>query len=237
MSALTLEQAGSISRITINRPENGNMLTLALVRDLAGLIAQAAASSHAVLLQGAGEDFCRGRDPAGGTPVGKSAMELREQLIAPILGLYEAVRAAPVPVVARVQGRATGLGCALAGICDIAVASEDATFQLPEMEKNLPPTLAISALLDRVGKKAVTWLVYSTATIGAKRALELGIVSDVVAAERLDAAVDNLTRFLASRTLVSVRAVKEYIAYAPESGPSVASMAGNLLAVALASNG
>lgn len=237
MSDLILEQTGSISRITINRPANGNMLTLALVSELAGMIAKAAALSHAVLVAGAGADFCRGRDPTGGMPAGKSPMELRNLLIAPILGLYDAIRNAPVPVIARVQGRATGLGCAIAGVCDIAVASEDAIFQLPEMEKNLPPTLAMSALLDRVGKKAVTWLVCSTDAIGAKRALDLGIVSEVVSAAQLDAALDKLTNTLASRTLVSVRAVKEYIAYAPENGPAVASMAGNLLAAALASNG
>ena len=236
MPDLISQQSGSITRITINRPEAGNMLTLALVRELSTLITQAAATSHAVVLQGAGADFCRGRDPAGGSPAGLKPMELRERMIAPILGIYDAIRNAPVPVIARVQGRATGLGCALASVCDISVASDDAQFSLPEMEKSLPPTLAMSALLDRVGKKAVTWLVCSTESIGAQRALDIGIVSEVVAAAQLDAAIDKLCATMSSRTLVSVRAVKEYVAFAPDSGAAMTSMAANLLAAALASN-
>ena len=62
----------------------------------------------------------------------------------PILDLYADVRATPVPVLAVVQGEARGFGCALVGQCDLAIAVESARFSLPELETNLPPTLAIS---------------------------------------------------------------------------------------------
>jgi enoyl-CoA hydratase len=233
--ALKLEHKGQAAWITIDRPDRGNMLDVAMLRRLAALIAEASAGAHAVVLQGAGDNFCLGRDAGARSGAKPSAMELRDRVITPILDLYAAVRSAPVPVVARVQGSAIGLGCALAAVCDITIAGTNARFRLPEMEKNLPPTLAISALLDRVGSKAVTWLVYSMEEIDARRALEIGLVSDVAPADALDAAVTRLLGTLTARSLISVRAVKEYIAHAPTTGPAVAPLAANLLAAAMSS--
>ena len=87
-----------------------------------------------------GDDFCLGRDPDGAPEQApKTAVDMREALTAPILGFYDAVRGAEVPVVATVQGRAAGFGCAAAAVCDVTVAADDARFSLPEMKHDLPP--------------------------------------------------------------------------------------------------
>ena len=109
-----------------------------------------------------------------------------------IFNLYGAFRNAKVPIIAVVQGRAVGLGCALAALCDITIASDRARFQLPEMSHRIMPTIAMSALVDRVPRKAATYLVYSTQEIDAQKALTFGLVSNVVPATELDAAVANL---------------------------------------------
>ncbi|MBW1913236.1 MAG: enoyl-CoA hydratase/isomerase family protein, partial [Deltaproteobacteria bacterium] len=124
--------------------------------------------------------------------------------------LYGAFRNSPVPVIGVVQGKAIGFGCALAALCDITIASDQARFQLPEMAHNIMPTMAMSALADRVPIKALMYLVYSTDEIDAQTALTFGLVSKVVQADNLGAAVDCLVAALKKSPMPAVKAVKEY---------------------------
>ena len=103
-----------------------------------------------------------------------SAETLRRVVAAPPLALYDALKAVPVPVMAVVRGRAIGVGCALAGVCDLALAADDAVFQIPEMERDIPPTLVMSALIGRVPVKTVAHMVLSRATLNASEALQAG---------------------------------------------------------------
>ena len=84
------------------------------------------------------------------------------------------------PVIGVVRGGALGFGCAIAAVCDITLAADTAQFQVPEMLHNIMPTMVMSALVDRVPRKAMSYFVYSTAMISAARAREAGLVSEVV---------------------------------------------------------
>jgi enoyl-CoA hydratase/carnithine racemase len=95
-------------------------------------------------------------------------------------------------VIGVVRGRAFGFGCAIAAVCDITLAADSARFQVPEMAHNIMPTMVMSALVDRVPRKAMTYLVWSTAVVSPPRAREAGIVSEIFPAAELDAAVDAL---------------------------------------------
>jgi len=123
---------------------------------------------------------------------------------------YGAFRRSPIPILGVVQGQAIGFGCALAALCDITIASDAAKFQLPEMGHNIMPTMAMSALVDRVPRKALMYLVYSTAVIGAERALSFGLVSEVVPAGQLDEAVQKLCAALLKAPRPATSAAKEY---------------------------
>ena len=137
-----------------------------------------------ILFKGAGDDFCLGREALGQPGPVLEAYGVRERSDT-IFNLYGAFRNAKVPIIAVVQGRAVGLGCALAALCDITIASDRARFQLPEMSHRIMPTIAMSALVDRVPRKAATYLVYSTQEIDAQKALTFGLVSNVVPATEL----------------------------------------------------
>jgi enoyl-CoA hydratase/carnithine racemase len=235
-----IDAAGPVARITLNRPQEGNILTLDAVRALTKTITELGMPSdrRAILLSGAGSDFCLGRDTQGGGRSGEkpTALQLRAGLIAPILDLYRALRETPVPVIAIVQGRSFGLGCALVSACDVAIASGSARFKLPEMEKDLPPTLAMSALLQRVPPKTIAYLVYSMAEIDASVARMAGIVSHVVPESELTKAGNELGTTLSRRAPAAVKAVKEYLRsaiYMDASG--AADLAGISLANVLAS--
>src|SRR5262249_35380304 len=150
MSAQVLcGEDGGVTTITLNRPDVGNRITNEMVLTVARMI-DAAAGSHAIVLRGAGADFCLGRELPPGAGDVPTALEAREVQAAPILKLAEAFTRASAPVVGVVRGRTTGGGCALAGLCDLTLASDDATFQLPEMQHGIPPCLAMAALAQRV---------------------------------------------------------------------------------------
>ena len=146
-----------------------------------------------MVLRGAGDDFCVGRESMGKRPPGAQpdAHELRRRNDV-VFNCYGAFRRCEIPVIGVVKGRALGFGCAIAAVCDITLAADTAKFQVPEMAHNIMPTMVMSALVDRVPRKAMTYFVWSTAIFPAARAREAGIVSEIFPAAELDAAVEAL---------------------------------------------
>jgi len=132
-----------------------------------------------------------------------------------IFDCYNAFRRARVPVIGVIQGRALGFGCAMAALCDITIASDAATFQIPEMGHNIMPTMVMSALVDRVSPKELGYLVWSTEVIDAQRALSVGIANKVVPAANLDGEVEKMSNWLLKLPRPAVLAVKEYARSAP----------------------
>ena len=184
---------GPVLEITLNRPEIGNAASDGMAVELTKLLLGAGESSEIVVLRGAGDDFCVGRETMGKRPPGQQpdALELRRRNDV-VFNCYSAFRRCEIPVIGVVRGRAFGFGCAIAAVCDITLAADSAKFQVPEMAHNIMPTMVMSALVDRVPRKAMTYLVWSTAVVTPARAREAGIVSEIFPAAELDAAVDAL---------------------------------------------
>ncbi len=210
MPDILSKQNGAILEITLNRPEHGNGATDAMAVEMTRLIKEAPEATQCIVLRGAGSDFCIGRATMGQRPTGPVEALERKRAFDAIFDCYGAIRHAPVPVIAVVQGQALGFGCAIAAIADITIASDKAKFQVPEMAHNILPTMVMSSFVDRVPRKAFTYLVYSTAVIDGERALSFGIVSDVVPAAQLDDAVQKLTAAILKAPAAATRAVKEY---------------------------
>ncbi len=157
-----------------------------------------------------GGDFCKGRDIAGLAEHGDaSAVGLRAANTDPALSFYRKFLDVPIPVIGAVQDSAYGMGCALAALCDITIAADTARFCVPEMDRDIPPGLVMSAFHDRVGRKAIAYLVYSGDEIDADRAQDFGIVSKVVPEANLAVEVNELATKISSNSMPSVRMVKE----------------------------
>jgi enoyl-CoA hydratase len=212
MPDILTKNAGGILEITLNRPEHGNGATDEMAAELTGIITGAGEDVRCVVLRGAGNDFCIGRAMMGARPPqGPVEAYERKQAFDVIFQAYGAIRNSRVPVIGVVQGRALGFGCAIAAVCDITLASDKAQFQVPEMAHNILPTMVMSSFIDRVPRKAFTYLVYSTAVISAERALSFGIVSDVVPAAGLEDAVKALTAAILKAPAPAIHGVKEYV--------------------------
>ena len=153
---ILVQRNGPVTEIVLNRPDHGNAATDDMAKELTRL------------LRGAGKDFCVGRATMGVAPAGPIEAIERRRSVEVIFDCYGAIRNSPIPVVGIVHGRALGFGCAIAAVCDITIATDAATFQVPEMAHNILPTMVMSAMIDRVPRKAFTYLVYSQATISAE---------------------------------------------------------------------
>jgi enoyl-CoA hydratase len=168
---------GEILEIVLTCPERGNALSPAMAETISGSIGTIPATTRAILLRAEGADFCTGRTPVL-PPKGSSAsaLELRHLIADPVLEFYQRLRDVPVPVIAAVQGRAFGVGCALAGLADVCIATESAVFCVPEMDKDVPPTLVMAALADRLPRAALARLVFTREPIGASEAKSIGLI-------------------------------------------------------------
>jgi enoyl-CoA hydratase len=161
-----------------------------------------------------GPDFCTGRIRDAATPPAAEAYARRPEYDS-IFNSYKSVRSAQVPVVGILRGRVMGYGTALAALCDVSFAADTATFNIPEITHNVMPTMVMSALYDRVNRNAILWMAYSAEFIDAKQAKDWGIVSQVVAQDKLDATAAGFLDVLLSRPRPAILGLKEYLRVAP----------------------
>lgn len=195
------------------------VLTAAMTDALAGALSSLPAAARFVLIRAEGPDFCAGRQsptPPPGTAIGYTG--LRARVAEPVLSFYAALRAVPLPVVMAVQGRAFGVGCAVAGLGDLVLADDTARFAIPEMERDIPPLLVMTALADRLPRAHLARLVLTRAPFGAAEAVAMGLITHAVPAGGLDAAVAEVRASLATNSPVVLATVKRFLNLGPELG-------------------
>jgi enoyl-CoA hydratase len=218
---VTVTNRDDACRIELNRPEGGNLVSMDMVVALTRALTSIGRDVKLVVISGQGSDFCKGRDyqaapeSSGAGRAAPTALRIREEMTGPMMSVYTALRELAVPTLSVVQGAAYGFGCALAGACDMTIAAESARFRLPEMSRGLPPTLAMSALWDRLAPRSIGYLVYSTAELNAQNALAIGLASCVVPDNELAQSADKLVQTICYEPLDAIKAVKEYLKAAP----------------------
>lgn len=230
-----IHRNGDVLEIVLDRADKGNALSAEMGDAIVAALRAVDEGVKLVRMDAAGPDFCTGRDSPIPTLGPKPSAEKVRQVVAlPPLALYDAIKAVPAPVIAVVRGRAVGAGCALACVADLVVCADDAVFQIPEMERDIPPTLVMAALADRVPVKTLAQMVYSREALDAFAACEAGLVSQVVPAAELETAAGKLVETMLGNSAVTLRAVKQFLGAAPSMSPASASaFASHLAATAL----
>ena len=229
---------GAERRITLAKPQHGNMLTLEAMRALAAEIRQAGRDDtvKVIRVRAEGEAFCRGRAVSAPPATPPSAAQFRRNVADPILDVYRAMHESEVPLIAEVQGDAEGFGCAFVAACDLAIAADGVRFSLPELQKNLPPTLVLSVLRYKVPPKAAAHMVYLTESIDTATAREWGFIAEVVPAAELGSRADAMVASICSRERIAIATLKTYFREITIPDFSLASeVAGASLATAMTS--
>src|SRR5262245_6681972 len=235
-SPVLFETRADLLDIVLNRPEEGNLITNDMGLEIARVLREVGREIKLIRLLGKGANFCKGRQSPQSDREKASALDLRHPVAEVPLALYAAVKEAPAPTLAVVQGEALGVGCALAAVCDLTIAAEDAVFQVPELNHNIAPTLVMWALLNRAPYKTVAYLVYSREHISASRAEALGLVTKVVAPAALEAEAESLAQGILSRPAAPLQGIKEFLKHASRMDPASASAYSSVLNAAVTSS-
>lgn len=212
MNPLLYETTDGICRITLNRPQVYNALSRALILDLTAAlqIAGGDPAVRVVVLTGAGEKaFCSGADLKEGlSDAGSLGQSLRESYNPMILAL----RNLPKPVIARLNGVAAGAGCSLALACDLRIATETATLSQIFVNIGLVPDAGSTFFLPRLIGTARAFELASTGRmVPAREALEMGLVNQVVPADQLDVAVNEIATRYAQAPTATIGYIKHLL--------------------------
>ena len=216
---------GRVARITINRPERRNSLSWGVIESIRAHTAEAKANRdvRAVVLTGSGDKaFCAGADLTG-MAAGASYLDLHEGR-GQLAELFEELWSLGKPTVARVRGFALAGGFGLALSCDFVVCSDDSQFGTPEINVGLWPYMITVPLVRAMPPKKALELMLTGRRVAAVEAERIGFVNQVVPAERLDAAVDELTATLAAKSPAIVKLGRDsfYRVWDEEAGQALA---------------
>jgi enoyl-CoA hydratase/carnithine racemase len=188
LSPVLLQQIlGSVAVLTLNRPESRNSLSESLIAELHAALARIHddANIRAVVIAANGPAFSAGHDMKELTARRADADRGRgyfAQMMTACSAMMQAIVQLPKPVVAAVQGVATAAGCQLVASCDLAVASEAATFATPGVDIGLFCSTPMVALSRNVPRKLAMEMLLTGEPISATTAREFGLVNRVVAA-------------------------------------------------------
>ncbi|HEX8098030.1 MAG TPA: enoyl-CoA hydratase-related protein [Pyrinomonadaceae bacterium] len=172
---------GAVAIITLNRPEKRNALNDSLVAGLKAALTNADADENlrAVVVTGAGADFCSGADLAALQKISESSITENLEDAATLMELFTLIRRVRVPVAAAVRGRALAGGCGLATACDIVLASATARFGYPEVKIGFVPAMVMAILRRNVPEKRAFELITRGEEISAEEARLAGLVNHV----------------------------------------------------------
>jgi enoyl-CoA hydratase/carnithine racemase len=195
-------------RITLNRPEKRNALSLGLMQELIDTLRRVSAdpAARVIVLEAAGPAFSAGHDLS---EMIDRDVPFFQHLFDVCTELMETIHRLPQPVIAKVHGVATAAGCQLVAACDLAIAAESARFATPGVKIGLFCSTPMVPLSRAIGRKRALDMLLTGRPIDAATALEWGLVNRVVPAESLEDEVADIIDAIARSSPLTVGIGKE----------------------------
>lgn len=214
MTDIQIDLQSPVARVTLNRPDKRNAVSAAMWHELLALASRLPSTPgvKAVLLAGAGtQAFSAGADIAEMQQNLQHPERMREMQQV-VQDAQEAWAAMPLPTIAVIRGACTGGGCGLALCCDLRLATPDAFFAIPPARLGLAYSLAdTKRLYDLVGPSRAKEILFTARRVDAAEALALGLVNEVLAADRIDLQALALAARIGANAPNSVRAAKTVV--------------------------
>ena len=184
---LTLETAAAIATITLTRAEKRNAISTQMIDDLLSALEECerAAAVRVVIITGAGNAFCAGMDLEGLQALAGQSHEQNLEDSRRMARLFRRLYDYPKPLITAVNGAAIAGGAGIATMCDFTLAVPDAKFGYTEVRIGFIPALVSVFLRRQVGEKRARDLLLTGRFFDAAEAHALGLVSEIVAAEKL----------------------------------------------------
>jgi methylglutaconyl-CoA hydratase len=206
-----------IARVTLNRPEVHNAFNDIMIRELLEVFQEISKSDdvRVVILTGMGESFCAGADLNWMKRMINFTYEQNFEDSLKLAELFYLMYSLPKPIIAAVNGAAIGGGTGLVAVCDMAIAAEGARFSLSEVKLGLVPACISPYVIRKVGEGRCREFFLTGERATAQRALELGLVNQVVPLAELNMAVNGKVKQLLSSGPKAIAMCKELLKNVP----------------------
>jgi methylglutaconyl-CoA hydratase len=203
----------AVARITLNRPDKRNAIDDQVINETKHALDQAARdpSVRVVIVSGAGKDFCSGADLAALRKISEASVTENVADARNFSEMFVAMRRHPRPIIAAVRGRALAGGCGVATACDIILASESAQFGYPEVNIGFIPAMVMVILRRNISEKRAFELITRGEIVGARAALEMGLINRVFADDEFDAQVEAYVNQMAAKSASAVSLAKNLL--------------------------
>jgi enoyl-CoA hydratase len=211
LETVALKVTNRIATVTLNRPRAANAINVQMTGELERIEAWLAGHPHEVrvaVISGAGDAFCAGDDVK---EVAGMSLEAARTLSLRQANLFLALEQLPQPVIAAVNGPAFGAGCVAAFSSDWRIAAHAARFAMPEIKLGWPPGFGIAQLTALVGKARALEMCLSGEAITAAKALEWGLVNEVVSGTMLMKSAQQLAERLLLLPAEALRQTKRLV--------------------------
>jgi methylglutaconyl-CoA hydratase len=212
-STILVGDEDGVRRITLNRPERRNAMTPEMQGELIVAMEEAAASDcRVVMFAGAGEAFCAGLDLSALQGMNDKSAAEHTADAERIARLFRTLYELPKPTIALVHGTAVAGGTGLATMCDFTLAVPGAKFGYTEVRIGFVPAVVSAFLVLQIGEKQARDLLLTGRLFTSEEALRLGLVSEVVEAELLEARALEIVGVLKANSPEALGATKRLLA-------------------------
>ena len=206
----------AVCLITLNRPDRLNALTVEVAKDFENAVRAAVSNgSRAIVLTGSGRAFCAGGDLREMQNMARTEGRLEAFFDEPLRILNETIlliRQTPIPVIAAVNGVASGGGCNLALACDLVIAAESAKFNQAFIKIGLTPDVGGTFILPRlVGWKRAAEMMFTGDMVTAEAAVEMGMINSVTPDNELMSRAMAMAERLAAAPTAAIARIKQLL--------------------------
>jgi methylglutaconyl-CoA hydratase len=185
-TTLLLEHQGPIATITFNRPDKRNAISTKMICDLLTALDELEKDrTRVVIVTGAGSAFCAGMDLEMLSAIGQQSAQENQDDSRRMARMFRRIWSFPKPLIAAVNGHALAGGCGIATLCDFTLAVPEAKFGYTEVRIGFLPAIVSVFLTRQIGDKRARDLLLTGRLVEAQEAKELGLVTEIVSAERL----------------------------------------------------
>jgi methylglutaconyl-CoA hydratase len=209
---LQLEITGDLARLMLSRPEKRNAISPQMISDLLAALDQIEKSSARLgILTGTGKAFCAGMDLESLSTIAQQSPEQNLEDSRRMAQMFRRIWRFPKPLIAAVNGAAIAGGCGIATLCDFTLAVPEAKFGYTEVKIGFLPAIVSVFLMRQIGDKRARDLLLTGRLITATEAKELGLVTEVVAAENLQTRANELAATLIEASPTSLARTKRLL--------------------------
>lgn len=214
---IVFSKEDKVARIILNRPDVHNAFNSQMISELDDAFEKAKAdhSIRAVILTGKGKSFCAGADINWLREIIHYSFEQNLEESLHLAEVLHKIYVLPKPTVTMVNGTAIGGGNGFLSACDIAVASEEASFGLSEVKIGLVPAAISPYVIRRIGESKAREYFLTGKRISAREALEIKLVNEVVPLEGLEKKVEEVVALLLTSGPEALVSCKELIQRVP----------------------